>query len=824
MRTDAVVEVGWGGTVADPDTIVWDDISTRVDLTTGISITRGAQDEFAETQTGTMTVRLDNSDGALTPGRAGSPYDPYVKMNVPIRAAVVHYPDRAGAAPWPLETLADGFDNGQLDPVFWPASYGGVTEAGGRARIPCTPGVPAGLKSGRQWTLTGSQFVVRLTSLPAAGGSSSASLTVVANSTTAGTRAGFYYSPLDGYLRCMSDVGGFDGAAAIIPYNSTYHLWLRLREAGGTLYWETSPDGYSWAVQRTLTTPAWVGAGPVTMELIGARTGGAGDTIEVSYAGGVTYPRFYGVVNQWPVRWDGLESTVTITCSDLLKRLGRDRQLRSCLSEEIMRTPELAAYYPLVEASDAATSGDLSGQGAGPLGIVQVGAGGTLAFGSAAGPAAAPESLPVLTPASATAGKVLSADLGPGYETASMDPIAMEVWFQTTVAGRVIVALTSASGAGRGIWSLNGSGALQLETMGDGVTTVTATFATGNLADGQWHHIAYDEVGPGEMEVTVLVDGIDTPPSLMPLALGGMRTLTVGGFAGARLWSGAIGHLALYAMPLDTPMGTVLGQHYTAGDNAFAGETADLRIQRLVSYTGLDGAIIYGTQHDPVAGQGPSGSSALARMREVETTESGKLFPARDWLAMDYASRDMRYNPSPDTDVFTIEYADLETDDVELADDDQKLINTVIGSRPGGATQRVVDAASVAAVGTYAPPGGDLSILKTSDNAVLSAAQWLVSRYADPSPELREVPVEAYSHPDYLGILGADIGSRFNVTSLPAQAPAPEARITVEGYTETIGLARHRIQFHTSRAETDTVWVLDDALYSQLGSTTRLAY
>jgi hypothetical protein len=107
---------------------------------------------------------------------------------------------------------------------------------------------------------------------------------------------------------------------------------------------------------------------------------------------------------------------------------------------------------------------------------------------------------------------------------------------------------------------------------------------------------------------------------------------------------------------------------------------------------------------------------------------------------------------------------------------------------------------------------------------VLDAAYWLVSRYANPGPELREVPIEAYTMPSYLDILDADISSYFSVYNLPAQAPASTMRVTVEGYTETLREQSHLIQFHTSASLNDTVWVLDDAVYSVLDSTTRLAY
>jgi hypothetical protein len=210
----------------------------------------------------------------------------------------------------------------------------------------------------------------------------------------------------------------------------------------------------------------------------------------------------------------------------------------------------------------------------------------------------------------------------------------------------------------------------------------------------------------------------------------------------------------------------------------------------------------------------------MARMREIESTESGRLYAERDWYGIAYQSRDVRYNPSADDETFTIDYADLEPG-VSLADDDQKLVNQVEAMRPNGATQRVTSTSSIDAFGLYPQ---SLTVLKTNDNSVLDAASWLVSRFADPGVELRSVPIEAATMPNYLDILDADISSYFTVHDLPAQAPAAEMRVTVEGYSETIKHNSHLIEFNTSNSARDSVWILGDPDYSQLDQTTRLAY
>ncbi|KUH38380.1 MULTISPECIES: LamG-like jellyroll fold domain-containing protein [Streptomyces] len=536
--------------------------------------------------------------------------------------------------------------------------------------------------------------------------------------------------------------------------------------------------------------------------------------VRVLTGGIVLHTRFYGTVNEWPTRWRGLYARAYITCTDILRTLGRQPELRSCLGEEILLLNP-SVYYPLTEPSGSVSAGDLSGTGAGALAVQQVSTGGTVAFGATEGPAATGESMVQLTPVGTSQGKFLQANLGPDYEARSTNRYNhMEAWFQTSTAGRVLFALSSTDGQNIIVFALSGTGTLQVESTSTGAALATAAVTTGNLADGAWHHLVYDE-----HDKKIYVDGAVATSGTVS-TMWRLRTLRVGGYAGTRLWSGSIAHLALYTVGAGT-YGTTLSPHYTAGMTAFAGEAADLRIKRLARYADLASVTVEGVTHDSMAGQGPAGATALARMKEVEQTESGRLFAARDTFGLVYQSRDVRYNPAPSSEAFTVAYADTETPDVEIRDDDQKMVNTVIASRPGGATQRVLNAASRAAYGVYQQ---DLTLLKTSDGSVIDAAQWLVSRYADPPPELREVPIEAYTLPNYTAILSADISDTFSVTGMPDQSYAATMRVTVEGYTEIIRHNSHRIQFHVSRSDTDSVWVLGDATYSVLGSTTRLAY
>jgi hypothetical protein len=651
---------------------------------------------------------------------------------------------------------------------------------------------------------------VKIAALPVAGASSSCTAGVYINAATSGTRAGFQYDAVTGQLRCVSDVSFFDASATVLTYSAASHAWLRVWEAGGMLRWETSGDGYTWTVQRTLATPAWVGVDLVTFSLEANRTGGVNDHFEVEVVGATVHPRYYGTVNEWPVEWQGLQSKSTIPCTDLFNWADIGRELQPMLNQEIL-LDRPTVYYPLSEPEDSVAAGNLSGTaGVGALSIVQAGSGGTLTFAAGAGPADG-LGCPVFTPASSTAGKYLSADLGQAFQDANLvRRVRLEAWFTTSTSGRVLLALTSSDLGTRVIILLeSGTGKVVLEKAQDGSSTQTNVFATPNCADGALHHLVYNELAN-----EVVVDG--TTYTLSTFNGADLRLLSVGGYQNQRLWSGTIAQLAIYCTTITT---ADMAAHYTTGTTEHIGETASARMSRIASYVGLS-VTSQGTVFDAIASQKALGRSALEHMREVEETESGKLLASRTGASLVFQSRSLRYNPMA---AVSLAYADLETGDVKYADDDQKMVNDVTAARHGGATQRVISQTSI---DTYGPKPRELELFKNSDNSVLDAANWIISRYADPPPEIRQVPIDAYTMPlaTYRALLDADVSTVLGLTGLPDQAPASTATVIVEGYEETIGLSSHLINFHTSRADTDNVWILDDSTYSVLDSTTRLAY
>jgi hypothetical protein len=165
-----------------------------------------------------------------------------------------------------LTALVDNFNDNVIG-ANWGDSYGGVTETAGQARVPLVAGAYAGYQTGRAWTLAGASIYLKTPVLPAASTGTDVGVHFMITSSVAGTAIGFKINRVTSKLRMQSNVDYFDAAAVEITYDAVNHLWLRLREDGTNVYWDTSPNGSTWTNRRTLATPAWIPAAVDTCAL-----------------------------------------------------------------------------------------------------------------------------------------------------------------------------------------------------------------------------------------------------------------------------------------------------------------------------------------------------------------------------------------------------------------------------------------------------------------------------------------------------------------------------------------------------------------------------
>jgi hypothetical protein len=180
-----------------------------------------------------------------------------------------------------LSTLVDNFNSGTLG-ANWGNSYGGTAVAAGRARVPCTTGY-AGCQTAYAWTLAGATLFVQMPTTPsAAGATAEAYAAVMVQGNIEGTRVGFSVNKVTNVLRMVSETDYWDDNAVTLTYSATTHAFLRLREDGTNLYWDTSPDGSTWTNRRTLATPAWIATNIDTcaLDMSAHRDAGTGDYAE----------------------------------------------------------------------------------------------------------------------------------------------------------------------------------------------------------------------------------------------------------------------------------------------------------------------------------------------------------------------------------------------------------------------------------------------------------------------------------------------------------------------------------------------------------------
>lgn len=750
--------------------VTWTDISRWVDLSARIRCTRGASDELTQTQPSTLSLTLDNEDGRFSAGLATSPYYPYVRPQCPIQLGIVTLAGKNCIRTPGFEgDSMEGWISSTTSPVFALATSTTRAHSG-------TYSLTA------VWQTTGTGGLIEQTVYGLDVG-------------VTYTLSGWVWVPAgDPAVRWLID-GGSPGTASAVT-----GAWTQI-----TKTFTATSTSHTVQLTTNLSSPAAGDA--VWLDDVQLEVGSSATSFDS--AGAELHWRFYGLVNQWNLGWAGLHGKVRLTATDFFKVLSRQPQLEPLLNEEIKQLLP-AVYFPLTEPSTSTSAGDIAGTGAGSLIQAQVGTGGSVAFGDTAGPAATGVNVLRMSPVDASNGIRLDAAMGAyAEEQTTLTNITFEAWFQTSTVSRYFMGARSETFQHTIVFGLNASGYLTIEHANTYAARTVSVVNAVNLADGAWHHVVYDELNQD-----VYIDG-GAPINVSITTMLALKYLSIGGFPD-QLWSGSVAHAALYTGN-STP--SLIADHYDAGITGYAGEDSDARILRLAGYAGVAAVDAVG-DFSPVASQGGGGSSALEMMRVVEATEDGILASHRDGHALLFQSRTVRYSP---TVALSLAYADLETGDVSLADDDQKLLNQYRVTRPGGATQRVVSAASVLAFG---PAPKEDTLLKETDSEVLDAANWKVSRYAIPESELRELPIQAYAQSvaSYRILLDADISTVFEITNMPDEAPAATLTATVEGYVEEIGQESHLIQFHTSRAQSDAAWALDSSTYSVLGSTTRLGY
>jgi hypothetical protein len=146
-----------------------------------------------------------------------------------------------------LRTLQDGFD-GAIDTTKWTSFHTGtstIAQSGGvvTATPPATTAGSnyAGYDSVSTYDLTGNYMVIEITTMVnvATNAQCYAALILDANNKV-------QFLQQNGSLKAQKVVAGVTTTLQTTAYSAANHLWWRIREAAGLLYFETSADGTIW--------------------------------------------------------------------------------------------------------------------------------------------------------------------------------------------------------------------------------------------------------------------------------------------------------------------------------------------------------------------------------------------------------------------------------------------------------------------------------------------------------------------------------------------------------------------------------------------------
>lgn len=156
-----------------------------------------------------------------------------------------------------------------------------ATLVSGRGRVPVATTYD-NIATTVSYTLKGGSIKARVYPPVANGATTEASVLMAINSATGGNRCIVWIDAVTNQIRFAGETGYWDAANVTIPYDATAHAWVRIREAGGVTYWDTSPDGSTWTQRKSATSLSWITTAlDQSVQFVGYRDSGTTNYFEV---------------------------------------------------------------------------------------------------------------------------------------------------------------------------------------------------------------------------------------------------------------------------------------------------------------------------------------------------------------------------------------------------------------------------------------------------------------------------------------------------------------------------------------------------------------
>jgi hypothetical protein len=783
------VAVSFTAGPADPPSTQW---CSLVDRTLGsIGTSRGRQYELDQVQTGTETLSLQNTDGALDPSNTSSPFTGFV---LPYRAF-------RHRAQWPPTVNVLTADQAT-------AFYSSQGAAGAGTVLPWAV-------TGALVTVTNSGTVNRYTA-------------ALPSSTPAGVQlsvAGWSVKPGVSFAAQCQASGSNVSARVGLEWHSTTGLIsttlgtaVAMTGTPATLSVAgTAPVNAAWArlVVNSTTVPgsaATINAWNLQVEQ---------NTAPSSYVQPSTwYPLFTGFVERWPQSWtrSGMFGTSDLTVVDAFGYLSQRKLLSPAYMEILALNPNF--LYPLDETTGATLFHDLAGLNA-AMGLAGTGGPSLVTSGTQlagtkltgyidpagiSGPVVQMSNNPSTTaPLTVLDLGTARGKIGPPSNTGWTRIIAFSptpalpptgsqsyLWFccSNDFNNAVLVMLQP-----------NGWPFIEIKQNGT-IVASGAVAATGVLplpTPGAWSIMVITMSADGKT-LNAYLDGfggltVTTTTDMRPtFTTAGVDHLG-GDIINGAAFQGYGGQLALIAeIPKELTQMQAVNIVTTFHSNPLLGVTTSgaryQQILRWAAWSGLQSADVYAT--GTTANYGPpsemlaaaygTGTDTVSALQTVVDTDNGSHFVAADGTVT-FKARRARYNQNTPVVTFGENAAGGEVPytDARTGFDPTRIANDI------ALTQTQTSAPVRATSTSSAAQFGDIQLQRTVNTLtpleMVDGAQFLLNHYQQPLQRLDGLHVDVGANPTAWGqLLGLELGSRVRVM----RRPPGVTPIQVDGFVEQI--------------------------------------
>lgn len=788
-----------------------------------ITINRDKSDETKLNETVNCSLQLNNRDGRYSPQNPMSPYYGYINKNTPLRVSVPAYESfmqlNAGstaAATTPDSTalsITSDIDirvNADID-NWWAQDRGLLekyTTTGNQRAYQMIVQEDGYLRL--QWSTNGTNNVntISTVALPFQSGRWSVRATLDVNNGSGGYTVVWYYSAdtnlttatwttLDTLVTTAGTTSIFDSTATV-----------QLGDNKATDV--NNPDNYDkfYSAQIRSGIAGTIVANPDFTTLTGgtavfhdtAASPNIWTMLDAAYVEDRDY-RFYGEINQWPVKWDtsGSDVWVDIEASGPLYRLGQGSQSTgSAMRRSISVHPSMVGYWHVEDGEDATvpTTGAANGLNMTEGALV------VSDFAAYEGTFRGTDTLANInlnawgggiksyTPNSPAAVELNFLFHAPTSEIPTSTPIMR--LFTTGTASRWDIVYTTTAG-----------GSLEVQAFdSDNVSILSGGVTDFDIDNGDfdiWLQLVQNGTGI-DWELGVYPIDNDT---FYTFDSGTLASRTISratgvhvnppGSAGAD--DVAYGQIAVYKAIV-----TDLDSAQAVMADAYKNESACNRINRLCDE---EGVIFHerGARGSTTAQGYQLNDTVLNLINKAAETDGGWLYEDRERNGLVYRTRTSMYASLP---ALTLDY-DL-NQMLRLDAVDGPIFNDVTVKKIEGGSYRAV--LEEGKLSVLSPPNGvgryaqsyDLSLSR--ENQPDDQAGWRLSKGTVDEPRFTitlELAQNEFASSASLRaqIRALDIGQRLDITNPPDWMPPDTFKTIVQGYTEVIGNLTHTFTFHT---------------------------